>query len=165
VALAVCPGCGVEQPSSNQPTESRFNVSPECQALFGELCAYTVTHGDPKFIHQHAVDTWQAQHVVASKSNIGLAFSLIGLYLGLEKGYTGRQVQLAHMELGRTKRTWAWFDPPAERYPLTVLDVLHADPGAERDAVLMKWASATWNAWGHAHDWTRGVCAQLLKVG
>jgi len=163
VASSVCPGCGIERPSSGKSPETRHNASAECWALFGELSAYTLTHGDPKFIHQHAVDAWQAQHVVASKSNIGIAFSLIGLYLALEKGYTGRQVQLAHMELGRTKRIWAWFDPPAA-YAMTVNDVLRAEPGGDRDAVLMRWAAAVWEAWSHAQDWTRQICAQLLKV-
>jgi hypothetical protein len=164
VAASICPGCGVEQPSSGKPRETRHNASAECWALFGELSAYTLTHGDPKFIHQHAVDTWQAQHVVASKSNIGIAFSLIGLYLAVEKGYTGRQVQLAHMELGRTKRTWTWFDPPAG-YKMTVADVLQADPGAARDAMLMEWAAAVWASWSHAQDWTRQACLQYLKPG
>jgi hypothetical protein len=164
VASSVCAGCGVEQPLSGKPPEARHHASAECWALFGELSAYTLTHGDPKFIHQHAVDAWQAQHLVASKSNIGLAFSLIGLYLALEKGYSGRQVQLAHMELGRAKRTWAWFDPPAE-YKLTVVDVLQTDPGADRDAALMEWAASVWEAWSHAQDWTRQVCLQYLKPG
>jgi hypothetical protein len=163
VASSVCAGCGVEQPLSAKSPDARHNASAECWGLFGELSAYTLTHGDPKFIHQHAVDAWQAQHVVASKSNIGIAFSLIGLYLALEKGYSGRQVQLAHMELGRTKRTWAWFDPPAE-YGMTVADVLQAEPGADRDAALMKWAAAVWQSWSHARDWTRKICAQLLGV-
>jgi hypothetical protein len=164
VASSVCAGCGVEQPLSAKSPDARHNASAECWGLFGELSAYTLTHGDPKFIHQHAVDAWQAQHLVASKSNIGLAFSLIGLYLAVERGYTGRQVQLAHMELGRTKRTWAWFDPPAE-YRLTVVDVLRVEPGASRDAMLMKWAAAVWQSWSHAQDWTRQACWQYLKPG
>jgi len=89
---------------------------------------------------------------------------LIGLHLALEKGYTGRQVQLAHMELGRTKRTWAWFDPPTE-YRMTVADVLQAEPGAERDTVLMEWAAAVWQSWNHAQDWTRQACLRYLKPG
>jgi hypothetical protein len=162
--LIVCPGCGVELPSSGAATETRFNASSECWTSFGELCAYTTTHGDPKFIHQHAVDAWQAQHVVKSKSNIGVAFSLIGLYLGLEKGFTGRQVQLAHMTLGRTKREWTWFDPPVDRTWLTVVDVLHAAPGADRDEVLMKWAASVWQSWSQAQAWTRQVSAEYLDV-
>lgn len=161
----VCPGCGIEQPSLGQTSGMRHNCSPECWDLFGQLSAYTLSHGGAGFIHQHAVDTWQAQHVLASKSNIGLAFSLIGLYLALEKGYTGRRVQLAHMELGRTKRQWAWFEPPAERPMLTVLDVLHTQPGKDRDAMIMKWAAAVWASWSHAHGWTKQCCAEHLKIG
>lgn len=161
--IAVCPGCGVEQPSSGKSPVDRFNCSPECWELFGELSAYTLTHGGSTFIHQHAVDAWQAQHAVFSNSNIGIAFSLIGLHLALEKGYTGRQVQLAHMQLGRTKRDWGRFEMPSSRGALTVLDVMRADPGPVRDARLMEWAAAVWSSWNHAHAWTEATCAQLLR--
>ncbi len=161
----VCPGCGLAHPSgkSYPQQDGRFNSSPECWELFGELSAYTLSHGDPKFIHQHAVDAWQLQHAVPSKSNIGIAFSLIGLYLALERGYTGREVQLAHMRLGRTKRNWGDFDIPSARARLTVADVLGADPGPARDAMLIEWASAVWENWTHSHAWTRKTCASLLR--
>ena len=162
--ISVCPGCGLERPSSGKSHEGRYNSSAECWDLFGELSAYTLTHGDPKFIHQHAVDTWQAQHAVVSKSNIGIAFSLIGLYLALEKGYTGRKVQLAHMELGRTKRQWGDFEIPTTRATLTVFDVLRAHAGPARDAKLMQWAAAVWATWNHAHAWTVETCARLLRT-
>jgi len=159
----VCPGCGVEQPATGKPLETRYHASAECWALFGELSAYTLSHGDPKFIHQHAVDAWQAQHMVESKSNIGIAFSLIGLYLAIEKGYTGRQAQLAHLRLGRTKRQWGTFEMPRERAALTVLDVVNAAPGPDRDAMLMKWAASVWASWSHTHPWAAETCARLLR--
>jgi hypothetical protein len=159
----VCPGCGASLASgAGEARHDRYNSSPECWGLFGELSAYTLSHGDPRFIHQHAVDTWQLQHAMPSKSNIGIAFSLIGLYLALEKGYTGRQVQLAHMELGRTKRNWGDFEIPSRHATLTVVDVLHAEPGNARDARLMQWAAAVWDNWNHAHAWTAETCARLL---
>jgi len=160
----VCPGCGLELEADGQAPESRHNSSAECWVLFGELSAYTLAHGHPSFIHQHAVDTWQLQHALVSKSNIGIAFSLIGLYLALEKGYSGRQVQLAHMELGKTKRYWGDFEVPSTRVALTVRDVLNVPPGADRDAKLMEWARAVWDNWPHAHDWTAETCARLLKI-
>ena len=162
--IRVCPGCGIERASGGNLPEGRHNSSPECWELFGELSAYTLTHGDPRFIHQHAVDTWQLQHALPSKSNIGIAFSLIGLYLALEKGYTGRQVQLAHMELGLTKRNWGDFEIPSTRAALTVADVLLADGGAARDAMLMQWAGSVWANWKHAHAWTADTCARLLRT-
>jgi hypothetical protein len=160
----VCPGCGVERPSGGKPYEIRFNSSPECWELFGELSAYTLSHGDPKFIHQHAVDAWQLQHAQPSKSNIGIAFSLIGLYLALEKKYTGRRVQLAHMQLGRTKRNWGDFEIPTSFASHTVADVLRAEPGPARDAMVIEWAAAVWKHWNHAHTWTAETCARLLPL-
>jgi hypothetical protein len=158
-----CTGCGASlAASAGQSLHDRYNSSPECWELFGELSAYTLSHGDPRFIHQHAVDTWQLQHAMVSKSNIGIAFSLIGLYLALEKGCTGRQVQLAHMELGRTKRNWGDFEIPSSRAALTVVDVLRADPGPARDGELMQWAAAVWANWNHAYAWSRETCAKLL---
>lgn len=161
---SVCPGCGASLASSaGQARHDRYNSLPECWELFGELSAYTLSHGDPRFIHQHAVDTWQLQHAMVSKSNIGIAFSLIGLYLALEKGYTGRQVQLAHMELGRTKRSWGDFEIPSSRAALTVADVLQAEPGSVRDARLMQWAAAVWANWNYAHARTAETCLRLLR--
>jgi hypothetical protein len=160
-----CPGCGVSLPSSGKSPEGRYHSSPECWELFGELSAYTLSHGHPRFIHQHAVDAWQLQHAKPSKSNIGIAFSLIGLYLALEKGYTGRQVQLAHMALGRTKRNWGDFKIPSSHATLTVADVLRAESGDARDARLMEWAAAVWASWSHAHAWTMEACTRLLRSG
>jgi hypothetical protein len=162
--IRVCPSCGAGlESNAGETRHDRYNSSPECWEKFGELSAYTLSHGDPRFIHQHAVDTWQLQHAVLSKSNIGIAFSLIGLYLALEQGFTGRQVQLAHMELGRTKRNWGAFEIPESLATLTVVDVLRADPGPARDAVLMQWAASVWANWNHAHVWTRQTCAKLLR--
>ena len=158
-----CPGCGVILESGGGSLHDRYHSSPECWGLFGELSAYTLTHGDPKFIHQHAVDTWQLQHAMPSKSNIGIAFSLAGLYLALEKGSTGRQVQLAHMELGRTKRNWGDFQIPSSRATMTVFDVLRTEAGPARDATLMRWAASVWANWTHAHAWAAETCARLLR--
>ena len=161
----VCPGCGASlESSAAESRHDRYNSSPACWELFGELSAYTLSHGHPRFIHQHAVDTWQLQHAMPSKSNIGIAFSLIGLYLALEKGYTGRQVQLMHMELGRTKRDWGDFEVPSSPAALTVADVLRAGPGNSRDAMLMQWAAAVWANWNRAHAWTAETCSRLLRA-
>jgi hypothetical protein len=46
----------------------------------------------------------------ADTKPIAVAFSLAGLYLHVEKGFSGRQVQRAHMQLARRrKRTWPTF--------------------------------------------------------
>ena len=84
------------------------------QEQFHELAFYRLAHPrtDPEFIHQYAVDASAAQTATAASKPITVAFALIGLYLHLEKGYTGRQVQLAHMQMAATRKTWLSFALP-----------------------------------------------------
>jgi hypothetical protein len=124
---------------------------PELQAeqdAYQELCAYTLTRGDPAFIHQHVVDAYAAQHVGAQTKAITTAFALIGLYLLVERRYSGRQVQLAHMRLARKRKQWPTFTPPPARPALTVIDVMRAEPGTPRDQAILAWCVSVWESWG-----------------
>src|SRR5262245_51287656 len=76
------------------------------QDAFHELCYYTLSHRDPSFIHQHVVDAFAAQHSDAGTKPIKLTFTLVGLYLHVEKQFSGKHVQQVHMELARQKRGW-----------------------------------------------------------
>ena len=109
--------------SASRPPD-RLNASGECLQVFSDLQCYTVAKQDPAFIHQHAVDAYEAQHAGGATRNITVAFGLIGLYLALEKGYTGRQVQLAHMSIAKTRKNWPRLEPPDQPAFLTVMDVL-----------------------------------------
>jgi len=132
--------------------------SPEADA-YNELQGYTLMLRDPAFIHQHVVDTWMAQHADETTRPIGLAFALIGLYLHLEKGYSGKRVQLAHMALGRRKRDWPRFPLPTDRGSMTAADVLAAPPGADRIRAIDSWAASAWEAFRDSH----GAVAGLVK--
>ena len=158
--MSLCPGCGLDLPDRGAPATS-LNATQACWELYGELAAYTTTRGRD-FIHQHAVDAYQAQHAVRSATNIGPAFSLIGLCMALERGATGLEVQRAHMHMARLRRDWPPLDFPAQSSALTVCDVLDAEPGDDRDEALMRWCRAVWDSWGHAHAWTRKACDELL---
>jgi hypothetical protein len=127
-----------------------------------ELSYYTLAHGDPKFIHQHLVDAYGAQHVRLSQSTIGAAFALAGLYLAVERGFTGRQVQKMHMLMARTSKQWPRIDPPEDVGPLTVGDVMAVEPGPRRDEVLMEWCTSTWSAWSSEHDRVREMVGRFL---
>lgn len=120
------------------------------RAAYEELCAYTLSHGDPRFIHQHVVDAFAAQHADENSKPIGLTFALVGLYLHVERGFTGRQVQRAHMALARKKRTWPRFPLPADRGAITAVDVMAAAEGAARDRVISEWCAAVWKAFGES---------------
>ena len=118
---------------------------------YNELAAYTLTHGDPAFIHQHVVDAFAAQHATEDSKPIGVAFALIGLYLHVERGCSGREVQQAHVRLGRRRRTWPIFDPPPTRGEMTIADVLDAAPGGKRDRAIDDWCASVWEAWSGSH--------------
>ena len=113
---------------------------------YDELCAYTLTHGDPAFIHQHVVDAFAAQNATDTSKAIGVAFALVGLYLLVEKGFSGRQVQRVHMQLARRKREWPRFTLPADRGGMTALDVMKLAEGPERDRAIHDWCATVWAA-------------------
>jgi hypothetical protein len=97
---------------------------------------------DAEFIHQHAVDSYAAQHRGGTTRNISIAFGIIGLYLALEKEYTGRQVQLAHMQIARIQKDWPRLKPPVKPAVITVIDVLRTGIDAEKDAMICRWMAA-----------------------
>jgi len=118
------------------------------EALFHELTYYTLGHPDLKyFIHQHIVDAYKAQCADENTSSIGLYFSLAGLYLYLEKGYTGRQVQRAHMHIAKNKQSWPKLALPDSRGEVTITDVVQCAPGPERDQKIKDWCRSVWEAY------------------
>lgn len=126
---------------------------------FHELTFYTLAHPDQLyFIHQHAVDAYQAQNASVETRPITLIFSLIGLCLYVEMNYTGRQVQQAHMKLSRSKRPWPDIQLPEFRGEIAVSDVLKADPGEARDLMIKDWCVCVWNAYESSH----GIVAELI---
>jgi len=134
------------------------------QAKFDELCFYTLAHGDPSFIHQLAVDAFTAQHAHEHSKPIAVAFALVGLYLHIEKEYSGRQVQQAHMILAKRRKQWPAFQLPAERGTVKVSDVVAAPPGLERDAAIERWCASVWAAWSASHEQVRKLVeAELLS--
>ena len=119
---------------------------------YEELAFYTLAHGDPAFIHQHVVDAWMLQTADETTKPIGVTFALAGLFLHVEKHFTGRQVQLAHMKMAKRKREWPKFVLPAHRGSMTAADVLKTQPGPERDKAIYAWAAAVWDAYRSNRD-------------
>jgi len=136
-------------------------ASPD-RAAYDELAAYTLSHGDPAFIHQYVVDAFAAQHATEDSRPIGVAFALIGLYLHLERGRSGREVQQAHIRLARRRRQWPTFALPVERGDLTIRDVFAVPPGPERDRAIDRWCASVWKAWSGSHH---RVVALLAEIG
>jgi hypothetical protein len=133
-------------------------MSPEESACH-ELSYYTLAHGALTFIHQHVVDAFAAQDADGDDKPIRLTFALVGLYLHVERGYTGRQVQLAHMALARQKRAWPKFPLPPFRGRITAVDVLAAPEGPCRDEMIHEWCVCVWEEFRES----RQAVEDLLK--
>jgi hypothetical protein len=161
--LTVCPGCGVCLPVLQRDPPDRSNAPGACWQLFSDLSCYTVAKQDPAFIHQHAVDAYEAQHAGGPARNITVALGLIGLYLALEKGFTGRQVQLAHMKIAEARKDWPRLEPPSRPAGITVKDVLAAGTDAEKDARIRQWMAAVWESWADRQAWVRSTTDELLS--
>ena len=116
------------------------------RAAYDEVYLYTM--GRPGFILQHVVDAFAVQRVSDDSKPMGLVFGLVGLYLHVEKQFSGREVQRVHMELGRRKRGWPRVHVPEDRGSMTVADVLAASAGPERDAAIDNWCRSVWTAFG-----------------
>ena len=142
---------------------------PTEQEKLEELTAWTLALGDQAFVHQHVVDAWAAQHADEQSKPISVAFALIGLYLYLEKGFTGRQVQRVHMQLaqphgrGAGRKDWPEFPIPEKRGDVTISDVINAREG-QRVAAIERWCCSVWNAWTESHEQVRAWAAQDLGI-
>jgi hypothetical protein len=133
------------------------------EEAYNELCCYTLAHGDPSFIHQHVVDAFAAQTAGDGTKPIKLAFALIGLYLHVEREFSGKQVQRAHMFLARRKRVWPSFPLPQDRGSMSAADVMVVAAGARRDKAIDEWCASVWKAFHESHQMV-GKLAQKLFV-
>ena len=138
-------------------------AKPSDQELFHELSFYTLELHDPEFIHQHIVDAYAVQHAGPGSKPISVVFGLIGLYLYLEKNFTGRQVQRAHMRLAQTRRQWVAPSIPERHAALGVAAVLAAPPGLERHAMIRRWCEAVWQDWRNARPEIAILAHRLLQ--
>src|SRR5436309_1161694 len=127
------------------------------RSAYDEVYVYSM--GRPGFILQHVADARAVQTATADTKPIAIVFGLVGLYLYVERQFSGRQVQTAHTELARKKREWPTMYLPDERGSMTAVDVLAANSGPERDCAIGDWCKSVWTACIA----NRGVIIDLLK--
>jgi hypothetical protein len=162
-AWSVCPGCGVRLPASGQPSDPKRSVSAECWQVAAEVTGFELEHtAQLGRFHQLSVDAYGAQHADASGTGIRVAYSLVGLYLALERGMNGLQVRRIHQSMGKPQPDWPHFPRPGSVGKLTALDVALA--GARVSSVeghinaVQKWARSVWEAWSAQHQAIAGLC-------
>jgi len=119
---------------------------PSNQDAYNQLSYYTLNLGDADFIHQHVVDAFAAQTADESSKSIKIVFALIGLYLHVEKQFTGLQVQRSHRLMARKKRAWPVIPLPTERGTVTACHVLANPAGSQREEAIHQWCANVWAA-------------------
>jgi len=72
--------------------------------------------------------------------------------LHVDKRFTGRQVQLAHMQLGRERQAWPVFSLTGNRGAVRVASVMDAPAGPERDGMIHQWCISVWEAFSENRE-------------
>ncbi len=130
---------------------------------YHELAYYTLARRDPSFIHQHIVDVYTAQRADESTKPFAITFALVGLYLYVEKNYSGKAVQKAHTELAKKRKRWPSFSLPEQRGEFTVSNVVNELPGEKRDEAIKKWCVSVWEAYEESHQEIVNLVKQELR--
>ncbi len=159
--MSTCPGCGLTLPNIGDLPDSPFRAPRECWALYGRLSARTLALPRETFIHQTAIDCYEAQHPGLPGKPIAAVFGLVGLYLVVEKGYTGLEVQHVHMMLGNEKRPLPSLSIPDTRSAITVASIGEVTD-ANLPVALTNWAHAIWDAWAGEQDKIRLYTAPYI---
>ncbi len=132
------------------------------QEQYYELSFYTLSHKEKRFIHQHIVDAYTAQNADINTKPITIFFSLAGLYLFVEKNYTGTQVQNAHIQMATKPKEYVKIVLPESRGSITVENVLDTAPGVDRDDMIHQWCISVWAAFSTQHGKIISLTEKLL---
>lgn len=103
-------------------------------------------------MHQRVVDAYAAQYADERTKPMAPAFALAGLYLHVELAWTGRRVQLAHMQMARSREAWPPFQLPAKRGATTPCDVVATAEDPEREVAIDRWCASVWSALAGERD-------------
>lgn len=135
------------------------------QELYHELAYYTLSHKGNTFIHQHIVDAFTAQEADEKTKPIAIVYALAGLYLYLEKKYTGREVQLAHVTMSKGSKEFEKIILPENRGIITIKNVLETSPGTERDQMIHQWCLSVWKVYSSEQNKVISMTDKLLQKG
>jgi len=168
-AMSTCPGCGLELPASGHPGDKRSNASYECREVNAEVAGFELDNlVHLGRLHQLTVDAYGAQHSGGQGSGIRVAYSLVGLQLALERGFTGIQVRHLHQRMGKPGPDWPRFDSPPDPGWLTVEEVAvagHRNGSVKGHAdAVDRWARTVWAAWAARHDDVSRLTNQVIGL-
>jgi hypothetical protein len=123
------------------------------QEHYNELACFTLNLHDERFVHQYVVDAFTCQYADDNTKPISLTFALAGLYLFIEKGYSGREVQKFHTLMSKRKMAWPIFIVPYyQELPVDISSVIASNDQNERIELIEKWCAGVWEANKENHD-------------
>jgi hypothetical protein len=128
-----------------------------------DLSFYTLSHKSNDFIHQHLVDAYTAQVANENTKPIALVYALAGLYLLIVKKYSGRQVQLAHIEMSKKSKIFDTIILPVNRGKITIKEVIETPEGIERDEMIHQWCISVWDAYTSEQNKVITLTSDLLQ--
>jgi Family of unknown function (DUF5946) len=131
---------------------------------YNELTYYTLELKDKCFIHQYVVDAFTLQTANNETKAISLTFSLVGLYLYIEKNYTGKEVQKFHTLMSNKKIEWPFFILPTNRGEISIDNVLEANSSEERNNLIKIWSISVWKAFNESHSAVREIADYYLNI-
>lgn len=131
---------------------------------YNELAFYTLGLRDECFIHQYIVDAFTAQNSTIETKSISLTFALVGLYLFIEKGYTGKEVQAFHTLMSSNKLQWPIFILPINRGEITIETVLEVKEQEERNLKIKSWCQSVWNAFSECSVKIKEIADYYIEI-
>ena len=145
-----------------------LHATAACESVLHEVLGFEFQHPVMLRYHQLTVDAYGAQHAGGDAPPIRVAYSLAGLWLALEHGFSAEDVRAVHRRMGRPTAEWPVFTPPVppQRW-LTVLDVAeagvrqHSSGGHARAAG--QWAQSVWSAWLATDQGVDEVVRSMLR--
>ena len=132
--------------------------------LYNELAYYTLSHKGKDFIHQHIVDAFAIQTANEHTKPIKITYALIGIYLHIEKGYTGKQVQMAHVEMSKKSKVFPQIILPTNRGEISIADVLKITNPEERDKQIHGWCASIWKAFTTKQELIKDITESFFII-
>jgi hypothetical protein len=130
---------------------------------YNELAYYTLGLQDECFIHQYIVDAFTLQTADIKTKPMRIIFSLVGLYLYIEKNYSGREVQNFHTLMSKAKMEWPICNLHNNKGDVNVSHVLKKSSDNEKYNMIEEWCKSVWQAYSENHLIARNVVDHYLK--
>lgn len=153
-----CPDCGATVPVvENGSTHPYFGASPGCWALYTAMLGREFDNWDAE-THRLSVDTYAVQHpgTPSPQAINSVGVHLTALCLTFEKQIPVSQVirLMGRLSKGRDFE-FHLLAPPADPYPMTIVDLVDATAPEAYNARVREWSSSTWEAWSEHHGQVR----------